>query len=251
MPTFGIPLLLLGSQPFQFGATMDAVVFLQDACLDHQYIRSRDTSQIVERPERLRAVKVGLAATISRLEELAPAPALDELTAALDRMNLGSSSAPPPRTAIQIVHSSATVNLLDNPAVTFIHGDIDGDVYLENLVQWATKSAENIAKGESEIPEGLSQTDLYRELSLSNSKSVTTQKRPVCPSSLQAINGAIGTVCEAVDTVVKGDASRAFCAIRPPGHHCGEDSPCGFCFVNNVAVGAAHGAQVWLRFIVW
>ncbi len=36
---------------------------------------------------------------------------------------------------------------------------------------------------------------------------------------------------------------RAFVAVRPPGHHCGENTPCGFCFVNNVAVGAAHGRQ--------
>ena len=34
---------------------------------------------------------------------------------------------------------------------------------------------------------------------------------------------------------------RAFVAIRPPGHHCGEDTPSGFCFLNNVAIGAAHG----------
>jgi histone deacetylase HOS3 len=33
---------------------------------------------------------------------------------------------------------------------------------------------------------------------------------------------------------------RAFVAIRPPGHHCGDDSPSGFCFVNNVVVAAAH-----------
>jgi histone deacetylase HOS3 len=37
------------------------------------------------------------------------------------------------------------------------------------------------------------------------------------------------------------NCQRAFVAIRPPGHHCGEDTPSGFCFVNNVAVGAAHG----------
>jgi histone deacetylase HOS3 len=43
--------------------------------------------------------------------------------------------------------------------------------------------------------------------------------------------------------VVQGarGATRAFCAVRPPGHHCGEDTPSGFCFVNNVAIGAAHG----------
>lgn len=34
---------------------------------------------------------------------------------------------------------------------------------------------------------------------------------------------------------------RTFVAIRPPGHHCGDETPSGFCFVNNVLIGAAHG----------
>jgi histone deacetylase HOS3 len=38
------------------------------------------------------------------------------------------------------------------------------------------------------------------------------------------------------------DTRTVFAAIRPPGHHCGEDTPSGFCFVNNVAIAAAHGA---------
>lgn len=38
----------------------------------------------------------------------------------------------------------------------------------------------------------------------------------------------------------------AFVAVRPPGHHCGEDNPQGFCFVNNVLVGAGHGAYLLL-----
>lgn len=76
----------------------------------------------------------------------------------------------------------------------------------------------------------------------------------VCPGSIDAIQGAIGAVCEAVDaciTATRGSeprsngpddpCERAFVAIRPPGHHCGEDTPSGFCFINNVAVGAAHG----------
>lgn len=37
------------------------------------------------------------------------------------------------------------------------------------------------------------------------------------------------------------ETANAFVAIRPPGHHCGEDTPSGFCFVNNVVVAAAHG----------
>lgn len=68
----------------------------------------------------------------------------------------------------------------------------------------------------------------------------------VCPESLDAMSGAVATVCQAVDEVVRTNLNtnwspRAFVAIRPPGHHCGEDTPSGFCFVNNVAVGAAHG----------
>ena len=67
----------------------------------------------------------------------------------------------------------------------------------------------------------------------------------VCPQSVNAMQGALGTVCEAVDAVVhEGDLTkRAFVAIRPPGHHCGEDTPSGFCFLNNVVVGAGHGIK--------
>lgn len=60
-----------------------------------------------------------------------------------------------------------------------------------------------------------------------------------------AIQGALGTTCEAIDSVISPQlvaSKRAFVAIRPPGHHCGENTPCGFCFVNNVAVGTAYGA---------
>jgi len=58
------------------------------------------------------------------------------------------------------------------------------------------------------------------------------------------MEGALGTVCEAVDQICTGSVQqdkRAFVAIRPPGHHCGEDTPSGFCFVNNVAVAVAQG----------
>ncbi|KAI0335750.1 Arginase/deacetylase [Cubamyces sp. BRFM 1775] len=211
-------------------------VFLQKSCLQHRYIRTRDNSHIVERPERLRAVNVGLAAAVARLEETTPAASSsaagasssaaspkreeeDELTQALGKLQITSSS---PRGPVSFVHSDASVELLNHPAVKFVHGDIERDVYLETLKVWAKDSQDKVAKGESEIPEGYSQGDLYR--------------------SLDAIQGALGTVCEAVDAVVRDESqpNQAFVAIRPPGHHCGEDTPSGFCFVNNVAVGAAH-----------
>ncbi len=44
-----------------------------------------------------------------------------------------------------------------------MHGDIDGDVYLENLSNWGEISTEKVRKGESEIPLHLPQGDLYCE----------------------------------------------------------------------------------------
>lgn len=68
----------------------------------------------------------------------------------------------------------------------------------------------------------------------------------VCPASGEAGLRASGGVCAAVDAVMAGEASNAFCAVRPPGHHAEPTRPMGFCFFNNVAVGAlqareAHG----------
>jgi len=60
------------------------------------------------------------------------------------------------------------------------------------------------------------------------------------PDSLEAALRAAGAVCAAVDSLLEGNATRAFCAVRPPGHHATRDTPMGFCLFNNVAVGAAH-----------
>jgi len=51
-------------------------------------------------------------------------------------------------------------------------------------------------------------------------------------------------VIAAVDAVASGAASNAFCAIRPPGHHAEQHEAMGFCFFNNVAIGAAHAHAV-------
>lgn len=60
----------------------------------------------------------------------------------------------------------------------------------------------------------------------------------VSPQSGEAALYAAGCVVDAVDAVMTGAATNAFCAVRPPGHHAGIESSAGFCIFNNVAVGA-------------
>ena len=55
---------------------------------------------------------------------------------------------------------------------------------------------------------------------------------------------AAGAVVNAVDLVWNGEEQSAFCNVRPPGHHATRDAAMGFCFFNNIAVGAAHALAV-------
>jgi histone deacetylase HOS3 len=72
----------------------------------------------------------------------------------------------------------------------------------------------------------------------------------LCPESLNAFQGALGGVLDAVDAVFQGTSmgngpSRAFVSIRPPGHHCSADFPSGFCWLNNVHVGIEHATMAY------
>ena len=62
----------------------------------------------------------------------------------------------------------------------------------------------------------------------------------VADGSLDAALRAAGSVVNAVDGVLADRHVRAFCAVRPPGHHATRTLAMGFCQFNNVAVGAAH-----------
>jgi acetoin utilization deacetylase AcuC-like enzyme len=60
------------------------------------------------------------------------------------------------------------------------------------------------------------------------------------PHSLSAALRAAGAVTLGVDLVMSGRAKQVFCAVRPPGHHAERHRAMGFCFFNNIAVGALH-----------
>ncbi len=54
-----------------------------------------------------------------------------------------------------------------------------------------------------------------------------------------ALRGAGGAV-RAVDEIMTGQATNAFVAMRPPGHHAERTKAMGFCFFNNAAIAARH-----------
>ncbi|SCV68298.1 BQ2448_419 [Microbotryum intermedium] len=287
------------------------VIIFQEACSGHRYIRSSDVTGIVERPERIRAVKTGVAAAWARLEARNVAqggvrwtgnppatPDSDDISQNLgdlfnsmsiqDVKGKGKEILGGPFDVLQSTSRAA----VDDPAIRMIHPlphtapdtpDVDisppsstsppinstptrasrasaastptrpgkedatplststsstADRGPSMLPPWPQQLA-NLCRGasaaiatgprHSEIPAHLPQGDLY-----------------LSEQSEDAIFGAIGAVCEGVDRVVQGARTtgngydRAFVAIRPPGHHCCEAIPMGFCFLNNAAVAAAH-----------
>ncbi|KAJ5090505.1 hypothetical protein N7532_009189 [Penicillium argentinense] len=205
-------------------------VLVHDACYGHRFSRPRASktqlSNIFERPERIRACVVGIAAAYVRLgrrhagEKFAPHP------------NLDLHSLPPP---FQMRKTSRTLPLT-NEAVTNVHGtkwmaDLNTmcDVAESRLALTGNELVRPPVQGEdgqapSKPP--LHSGDLY-----------------LCSESINAFEGALGGVCDGIDAVFGPSlTSRAFVCIRPPGHHCSADFPSGFCWINNVHVGVSYAA---------
>ena len=63
------------------------------------------------------------------------------------------------------------------------------------------------------------------------------------PDSLSAAMHAAGAGVHAVDLLMSGDSSKAFCSVRPPGHHAEHAKSGGFCIFNNIAVAALHALE--------
>jgi len=61
--------------------------------------------------------------------------------------------------------------------------------------------------------------------------------------TIDATLRASGGLCYAIDQILDDKALRAFCAVRPPGHHSEPETAMGFCLLNHVAIGALHALE--------
>ncbi|KAJ6044716.1 uncharacterized protein N7446_002910 [Penicillium canescens] len=204
------------------------IALVHDACYGHLFSRLGYTDQylqdIVERPERIRSSALGIAAAYVRLgqryagERYAPSPTLDVRTLPVP-FNIRKTDR---KLAIQ------------SPTVTEVHG-----------FSWMSEFKDICNRAESKLAMGAD--ELARSYIVQHEKVVPMGDELhsgdlyLGPESLNAIQGALGGVCDGVDAVLgPGPVERAFVCIRPPGHHCTSDWPSGFCWINNVHVGISH-----------
>lgn len=204
-------------------ASAGTIVIVHDQCYGHRYSRPKTPkstlSLIMERPERILASVLGISAAYVRLG---------------DRHNEGSHPPhphhdPPERIPFKIRKTSRMVDITSQ-VVTNVHGT----KWMGELESLCNNAERKLAStGKELIRDGLPGKELHQgDLYL-------------CPESMKAFQGALGGVLDAVDAVFQGAGtnegpSRAFVCVRPPGHHCSDDWPSGFCWLNNVHVGIEH-----------
>ena len=149
-----------------------AIVYTQDACLQHRNIRSGGAKNSLERPERLHAVNVGVAAVYARIEEAIIAKTSCRRATVKSRTReapQGEEEGSTPNPPFTIVRSTASlVDIPLHPAARDVlhikSEESEGrtQTYSETLELWCRESRQKIVSGQRELPEDC-ELDLYCE----------------------------------------------------------------------------------------
>ncbi|MBI5574863.1 MAG: histone deacetylase [Deltaproteobacteria bacterium] len=85
----------------------------------------------------------------------------------------------------------------------------------------------------------------FREAAASGASHFRTRDCSLSQRSYEVALLAAGGVMAGVDAVMNRRVENVFCAVRPPGHHATRNAAMGFCFINNVAVGAVYARAAY------
>lgn len=208
------------------------IVIVHDACYGHRFARPRSTknalASIVERPERIHATILGAATAYVRLG---------------GRHQYGPYMPRPKHDSADVkdvpfqIRKTSRIIPLNHPSVAYVHGN----KWMEELQIMCDSAEAKLAMNGKELvrPIGYGKDESGSALPKLHEGDLY-----LCEESLNALQGCLGGVCDAVDTIFSANPTkRAFVCIRPPGHHCSSNFPSGFCWLNNVHVGISYAAM--------
>ncbi|ETV91380.1 hypothetical protein, variant [Aphanomyces invadans] len=113
-------------------------------------------------------------------------------------------------------------------------------LHVNSVLKWCGKierSMEELDRLATDSrPASAARRDVLKQYSCLDIDGDTTIMRYTREAALHAA----GAACAAVDAVMTGACTNAFCAVRPPGHHAEPHKAMGFCFFNNIGVAAMH-----------
>lgn len=112
---------------------------------------------------------------------------------------------------------------------------------LQGVGNWQFVEPEKARLKDVELVHGISYIEFVENLCKSGGGLLDVEGDTVAsPESFDVALYAVGGTLKAVNLVMKGRFQNAFALVRPPGHHAGKYSTCGFCIFNNIAIATEY-----------
>ena len=106
---------------------------------------------------------------------------------------------------------------------------------LEKFPLWITEELLQMVHSDEHI----------KNIKISSQNATPIDSDTICSKdSYPAAVKAVGAGVTALDGIKAGEFERAFCAVRPPGHHARPNQAMGFCLFNNIAVAARYAQKI-------